>query len=140
MSSKSIEIWLFDTVVVIPVTPEKVNVSPVLNVSFEPLSAAIVNWLDAGAANDRLPEPSVVNIWPLEPSVPGKVNVKLLATLLGDFNATKWAPLSVPSLNLIVPPVEVLLPMNNSSMALFESTIRPDEAVNVPCAWSINWV
>ena len=139
MSSKSIEIWLFDTVVVIPVSPAKVNVSPVLNVSFEPLSAAIVK-LDVIVPNDKLPEPSVFKNWPSEPSVPGRVKVKLLATLLGAFNATKWAPLSVPSLNLIVPPVEVLLPMNNSSMALFESTIRPDEAVNVPCAWSINWV
>ena len=62
----------------------------------------------------------------------------LLETLLGDFSAIKLVPLSVPSLNLIVPPVLVLLPMNNSSIALFESTIRPDEAVNVPCAWSIN--
>ena len=130
---------MFDTVEVNPVPPAKVNVSPVLNVSSEPLSAASVK-LVVIPLNDRLPEPSVCNTWPLEPSVPGKVKVKLLATLLGDFNATKWAPLSVPSLNLIVPPVEVLLPMNNSSMALFESTIRPDEAVNVPCAWSINWV
>ena len=130
------ETWLLDTVESIPVPPASVKVSPVLNVSSEPLSAAIVNWLDAGAANDRLPEPSVVNIWPLEPSVPGKVNVKLLATLLGDFNATKCAPLLVPSLNFIVPPTVAERPINNSSIALFESTIIADEAVSVPCAWS----
>ena len=128
------ETWLLDTVESIPVPPASVKVSPVLNVSSEPLSAAIVNCLDAGAANDRLPEPSVVNIWPLEPSVPGKVNVKLLATLLGDFNATKCAPLLVPSLNFIVPPTVAERPINNSSIALFESTIIADEAVSVPCA------
>ena len=58
----------------------------------------------------------------------------LLATLLGDFNATKCAPLLVPSLNFIVPPTVAELPMNNSSIALFESTIKADEAVSVPCA------
>jgi len=45
----------------------------------------------------------------------------------------KWEPLFVPSLNLIVPPTVALLPMNNSSIALLESTITADEAVNVPC-------
>ena len=45
----------------------------------------------------------------------------------------KCAPLLVPSLNLIVPPVVALLPMNNSSIALLESTITADEAVNAPC-------
>ena len=70
---------------------------------------------------------------PLEPSALGKVNVTELATLLGDFNAMKWEPLFVPSLNLIVPPTVALLPMNNSSIALLESTITADEAVNVPC-------
>ena len=130
------ETWLLDTVESIPVPPASVKVSPVLNVSSEPLSAAIVNWLDAGAANDRLPEPSVVNIWPLEPSVPGRVNVKLLATLLGDLSAIKCEPLLVPSLNFIVPPTVAERPMNNSSIALFESTITADEAVSVPCAWS----
>ena len=37
------ETWLLDTVESIPVPPASVKVSPVLNVSFEPLSAAIVN-------------------------------------------------------------------------------------------------
>ena len=39
----------------------------------------------------------------------------------------KCAPLLVPSFNLIVPPVVTLLPINNSSIALLESTIKPDE-------------
>ena len=133
-------ISLSETVVSIPVPPVNVKVWPVVNVSFEPLSAASVKLLEAGAANDRLPEPSVVNKWPLEPSALGKVNVTELPTLLGALSAMKCAPLLVPSLNLIVPPVVALLPTSNSSIALFESTIRPDEAVNVPCAWSINWV
>ena len=64
---------MLDTVVVIPVSPANVNVSPVLNVSLEPLSAARVNALEAGAANDKLPEPSVVNMWPSEPSALGRV-------------------------------------------------------------------
>ena len=37
------ETWLLDTVESIPVPPASVKVSPVLNVSSEPLSAAIVN-------------------------------------------------------------------------------------------------
>ena len=131
-------IVLSETVVSIPVPPVNVKVWPVVNVSFEPLSAASVKLLDAGAANERLPEPSVVNKWPLEPSALGKVNVTELATLLGDLSAMKCAPLLVPSLNLIVPPVVALLPMNNSSIALLESTITADEAVNAPCVWSNN--
>ena len=74
------ETWLLDTVESIPVPPASVKVSPVLNVSSDPLSAAIVNELAAGAANDRLPEPSVVNKWPFEPSALGKVNVTELPT------------------------------------------------------------
>ena len=50
---------MLDTVVVIPVSPAIVSVSPVLNVSFDPESAANVNELEAGAEKDRLPEPSV---------------------------------------------------------------------------------
>ena len=105
-----------------------------VNVSLEPLSAASVKLLEAGAANDRLPEPSVVNKWPLEPSALGKVNVTELPTLLGALSAMKCAPLLVPSFNLIVPPVVALLPINNSSILLLESTITADEAVSVPCA------
>ena len=126
------------TVVSIPVPPVNVKVWPVVNVSFEPLSAASVKLLEAGAANDRLPEPSVVNKWPLEPSALGKVNVTELPTLLGALSAMKCAPLLVPSFNLIVPPVVALLPINNSSILLLESTITADEAVSVPCVWSNN--
>ena len=57
-----------------------------------------------------------------------------LPTLLGAFNAMKFAPLSVPSLNLIAPPAVELLPTSNSSIALLLSTIIADEAVSVPCA------
>ena len=128
------ETWLLDTVESIPVPPASVKVSPVLNVSSDPLSAEIVNELAAGAANDRLPEPSVVNKWPFEPSALGKVNVTELPTLLGALSAMKCAPLLVPSFNLIVPPVVALLPINNSSILLLESTITADEAVSVPCA------
>ena len=39
VSSKSISIWLSDTVVVIPVLPEIVNVWPNASVSFDPTSA-----------------------------------------------------------------------------------------------------
>ena len=51
---------LSETVVSIPVPPVNVNVSPVLNVSFEPLSAAIVKFVVI-PLKDRLPEPSVCN-------------------------------------------------------------------------------
>jgi len=63
---------LFDTVDVNPVPPAIVNVSPVLNVSSSPLSAPIVK-LVVILLNDKLPEPSVCNTSPFEPSVPGKV-------------------------------------------------------------------
>ena len=53
-------IALSETVVSIPVPPVNVNVSPVLNVSFEPLSAAIVKFVVI-LLNDKLPEPSVCN-------------------------------------------------------------------------------
>ena len=36
--------------------------------------------------------------------------------------------LSTPSFNFNVPPVDELLPINNSSIALLESTIRLDES------------
>ena len=136
VASIATEILLSDTVVSIPVPPAIVNVWPVENVSLEPLSAASVNELDAGAANDNSPDPSVCNTWPSDPSVAGNVNVTLAATLLGDLSAMKWAPLFVPSLNLIVPPTVALFPINNSSIALFESTTIPEDAVSVPCVWS----
>jgi hypothetical protein len=60
--SIAIEIWSSETVVSIPVPPAKVNVPPVLKVSFVPLSAAIVNELADALAKDRFPEPSVFRI------------------------------------------------------------------------------
>ena len=62
MLSIATEIWSSETVVSIPVPPAKVSVPPVLKVSFVPLSAAIVNELDAALAKDSPPEPSVVRI------------------------------------------------------------------------------
>ena len=65
-------ILLFDTVVSISfAVPSKVRVSPVLKVSFDPLSAASVK-LVFTAEKDRLPEPSVVRNCPLV-TVPGSV-------------------------------------------------------------------
>jgi hypothetical protein len=90
----------------------------------------------AGAAKLKLPEPSVVNTWPSEPSEPGKVNAKSLATLFGAFSETKWAPLFVPSLNLIVPPTVVELPTLIAEIAEFESAVKAELAVNVPSTWS----
>jgi hypothetical protein len=125
---------LSDTVVSIPVPPVNVNVWPVVNVSFDPLSAANVNEPDGTAAKLKLPEPSVVKNCPLL-KLPGRVYVISEATLLGAFKATKCAPLLVPSLNLIVPPTVVELPTLSVSIALFESVIRADEAVSVPGVW-----
>ena len=89
------------------------------------------------SAKLKTPEPSTCKNWPFVPAAAGKVIVWDVVTSLGDFKATKFEPLFVPSLNLIVPPVEALLPINNSSMALFESTIIAEEAVNVPATWSV---
>ena len=58
-SSPAIVISSSDTVVSIPSPPVNVKVLPVVNVSFEPLSAAIVNEPDGIAAKLKLPEPSV---------------------------------------------------------------------------------
>ena len=59
MSSKSIVISLLVTLVVIPVSPVKVIVSPVLTESFEPVSAAI-DKVCVTVPKDKFPEPSVV--------------------------------------------------------------------------------
>ena len=47
--------------------------------SFEPLSAAIVKFVVI-PLNDKLPEPSVFNTCPLEPSEVGKVYAELNVT------------------------------------------------------------
>ena len=123
-----------EIVEVIPVPPAIVNVSvPKLIVVVVDVSSAIVK-LPLIAENDSTPEPFVIKASPLEPSVLGKVNVISEATLFGALSAIKLVPLLVPSLNLIVPPVDTLLPINNSSIALFASTSIADEAVNVPIA------
>ena len=57
-SSPAIVIVLSDTVVSIPSPPVNVNVSPVLNVSLEPLSAANDNEL-VTVPKLKVPEPSV---------------------------------------------------------------------------------
>ena len=90
----------------------------------------------AGAANDKLPEPSVVNTWPSEPSEPGKVNAKFEATLFGALSDTVFEPLFVPSLNAIVPPTVAELPTLIVEIAELLSTVIADEAVSVPSTWS----
>ena len=92
------------------------------------------------SAKLKTPEPSTCKNWPFVPAAAGKVIVWDVATSLGDFKATKLEPLFVPSLNLIVPPVEALFPIKSSSMALFESTRIAEEAVKVPSAWSVKFV
>ena len=87
-SSPAIEISLFETVVDIPVPPETVNVSLVLNVSFEPLSAASVNEVEI-ASNANAPEPSVFKNSPALPSAAGRTNVTLPESVLGDFSPIK---------------------------------------------------
>ena len=73
-NSAAMRIWLLDTVVSIPSPAAKVSVSPVLNVSGVPDSAARVNDDAAGAWKARLPLPSVVKMCPLLPSAEGSVN------------------------------------------------------------------
>ena len=77
-----------DNAVAIPLPPVIFNdsVSRFIDVDVE-LSSTKVSVV-AGAANDKPPEPSVVNTWPLEPSVLGNVNAKLDATLFGAFSET----------------------------------------------------
>ena len=58
-SSPAIVIALFATVVSIPSPPKNVRVSPVLNVSLEPLSAASVNDVET-EPNESVPEPFVL--------------------------------------------------------------------------------
>ena len=129
-----------EIVEVIPVPPAIVNVSdPKLIVVVVDESSAIVK-RPLTEVKESAPEPFVVNTWPFVPSVPGKVNVTSEATLFGALSAIKLVPLLVPSLNLIVPPVDTLLPINNSSIALFESTSNADEAVKVPGTWSVKLV
>src|SRR5210317_992088 len=130
IAARSIVTVFYYIVVSILVPPVKVKVSPVVNVSV-PVSPVISNDPDGTAANDITPEPSTVKNCPFE-NEPGKVNVTSDAWLFGAFNATKFEPLSVPSLNLIVPPVDVEFPINSSSIALFESTRIAELAVNVP--------
>jgi len=74
-SSAAIVIVSLLTVVSIPSPPVKVSVPPVLKVSSDPESAAIVKLEAAGAENDRLPEPSLVRTSPLSPSSAGIVSV-----------------------------------------------------------------
>ena len=128
-------IVLSETVVSIPVPPVNVSVSPVLKVSFDPVSAARVK-LDVTAAQVKFPEPSVCKNSLASPSSLGNVNVYEAAKELGALMAAKWAPLLVPSFNFKVPPVEALLPIKISSIALLLSTSNADEAVSVPSAWS----
>ena len=78
-------ISLFDTVVSIPVPPVNVSVSLVLNVSFEPLSAARVKELEM-VSNSKVPEPFVFRNCPEEPSAFGKVNSTLPESEFGAFN------------------------------------------------------
>ena len=78
-------ISLFDTVVSIPVPPVNVSVSLVLNVSFEPLSAASVNELEI-VSNDNAPEPFVFKNCPAEPSALGSSNSTLPDSEFAAFN------------------------------------------------------
>ena len=97
------------TAVSIPSPPAKVNVSPVLKVSLVPVSAERVKLEAAGAEKERFPLPSVVRIFPLEPSVPGKVYVTIPARLSGDLRVMNEVPLLVPSTRLTPLPVEAVL-------------------------------
>ena len=85
VESMSSVISLLPTVVSIPVPPVNVSVSLVLNVSFEPLSAASVNELEI-APNDNVPEPFVFRNSPLEPSALGSSNSTLPDSEFGDFS------------------------------------------------------
>ena len=136
MLSKLIVIVSPDKAVAIPVPPVifKVSVNRLIDVDVE-LSSTKVSVV-AGAAKDKLPEPSVVNTWPLEPSEPGKVNAKFEPTAFGDLRDTKFEPLFVPSKNLIVPPTVAELPIFNVLIAELLSTVIADEAVSVPSTWS----
>ncbi len=135
-SSKDTVIVSPDNAVAIPLPPVIFNVSvnKFIDVDVE-LSSTKVSVV-AGAANDTPPEPSVVNTWPFEPSVPGNVNAKLAATEFGDLRETKCAPLFVPSLNLSVPPTVAELPIFNVSIAELLSTVIAELAVSVPSTWS----
>ena len=123
---------LFVTADVKPVPPANVNTSPVLKVSCVELSSCNVNELAAALLKDKLPEPSVVKIWPFVPSEPGRVNVTDVVILFGALRPTKFVPLLVPSFNFKVPPVARALPIKISSIALLLSTSNADEAVKVP--------
>jgi hypothetical protein len=77
-----------ETVVSIPVPPENVNVFPVVNVSFVPLSAASVIVEDT-SAQLKAPFPSVCKNWLASPSLLGNVNVYEAAKELGALMAAK---------------------------------------------------
>jgi hypothetical protein len=92
--------------------------------------AKSINWFTV--AKSKLPAPSVFKNCPGEPSPSGNTNVVVAETALGDLRAIKFEPLFVPSLNLIVPPTVAEVPTISWSIALFESAIRAELAVNVP--------
>ena len=84
-SSAATVIALFATVVSIPSPPKNVRVSPVLKVSFYPLSAARVNEVFT-VAKESVPEPFVFKTWSALPSALGNVNAIFPLSELGAFN------------------------------------------------------
>ena len=105
--------------------PENVNVSPVLNVSFDPLSPEIVNDEDEEGENDKFPDPSVTKTSPLEPSVLGNVNVIEDGTFVDAARPTKFVPFDVASKTFTEPPEDEVslfqyLPL---PMSLFPSAL-----------------
>ena len=62
MLSRSILILLFETVVVIPVSPSKVRVSPPATVSAEPESAATTKLVEIAAVPAAVKRPSASTV------------------------------------------------------------------------------
>ena len=109
-----------------------VIVSPVFTVSFEPVSAAILNVLTT-VLNARLPAPSVFKNWPAEPSDVGcdKPSSITLPEPCGVIVILPFESVDVMALPLMF----ILSTFKLSSFEL-ASTISAEDAVNVPAVWS----